>query len=323
MRGRALAAALAAAWLAPHAQALPALTSVDALLRDHLWHELRALPASARPTVGLVLSAGSMRALAHVGVISVLDDAGFPVDVVAGTSMGALVAGAYADGWTSRRMRDYALNLSLKTGSNYTSYRLLRLALFDSPLSSQKTEDFIRANFKAKRFHELKRPFACVSMDLHSGEAIIFRHGDLAAAIRASMNLPGIFSPVEYRHRYLVDGGVVDYIPIDAARLLGAQWVLASITELDYTSSKPRSMLESLEQVIDIRGSLLSQAQRRAANFLIEPQTPNLSLLDSSGNKAALERGAITAYRKLPAAQESLILFSLASLARRWGTLTP
>lgn len=288
----------------------------DALLRDHLWRQLIAKPKGERPVMGLVLSAGSLRAAAHVGVISVLENADFPIDVVAGTSMGAIVGALYASGKSVKRLRELAASLKVSSGSNLNSFSLLRLLLFDKLLSSKNVEKFVREEIGDITFDELKKPFACVAMDLYSGEGIIFRNGELAPAVRASMNLPGVFAPVEYRHRYLVDGGVVDFIPIDAARLLGADWVLASITESDYTYAKPKNVFQSLEQVIDIRGSLLSREQKKDANFLIEPAVGDIGFSDAKRANETVDRGVVAASKKVTAAKESLLLFSLDSLMK-------
>ncbi|MBI4375507.1 MAG: patatin-like phospholipase family protein [Elusimicrobia bacterium] len=290
--------------------------SDDGLLRDHLWRQLTAKPKGERPVVGLVFSAGSLRAAAHVGVITVLENAGFPVDVVAGTSMGAIVGALYAAGKPIKRLWELALGLRISSGSNYNAFNLLRLLLFDRLLSSKNTEKFIRDEIGSRSFEELKKPFACVAMDLYSGEGIIFREGELAPAVRASMNLPGIFAPVEYRHRYLVDGGVVNYIPIDAAKLLGADWVLASVTETDYTYSKPQNVLQSLEQVIDIRGTLLAREQKKSANFLIEPPVGDIGFYDTSRSYEAIAKGVMAAHRRIGAAMEEYILFSLDCLLK-------
>ncbi len=308
-----LAALLALAVAIP---AAAADLSEDAVLRDHLWRELTAKPATQRPKVGLVFSAGSLRATAHVGVASVLENAGFPVDVVAGTSMGAIMGALYAGGTPIKKLRDIALHLRISSGSNLNAFTLIRYVLADKLLSSAATEGFIHAHLGGMRFEDLKKPFACVAADLYSGEALIFREGDLALAVRASMNLPGIFEPVEYRHRYLVDGGVVDYIPIDAARLLGADWVLASVTESDYTRSKPKNVFQSLEQVVDIRGSLLSREQRQQADFLIEPPVGYIGMYETDRTAEAITKGAMAANKLISKAEESLIIFSMGSLLK-------
>lgn len=299
--------------LAAPAAALPDL-SPDALLREELFREAAALPRGRRPTTGLVLSAGSLRATAHVGVLTVLENNGFPVDVVAGTSMGAIVGALYSSGKSIPWLWEMAYGLKVDSGSNLNTFTLLRYVLADKLLSSENTERFLKQELGDRRFEQLPRPFACVAMDLHSGEAIIFREGPVAPAVRASMNLPGIFEPVEYRHRYLVDGGVVDYVPVDAAKLLGAQWILASITEPDFSRTKPSNVVQSLERVIDIRGSLLSRQQRRAADFILEPPVGDIGFTETERVDDALSAGVTEAYRALPKAQESFILATMPSL---------
>jgi len=314
-RGLLLLLALAAA--AP-AAAAPDLSST-ALLRDHLWREVRLAPPGRRPKVGLVLSAGSLRATAHVGVIKVLDNAGFPIDVVAGTSMGSVIGSLYAGGLSVDQLWSIASQVKVNSGNDLSGRRLISLVLFDSLLSSEKTEQQVRGWLHGLRFDQMKKPFACVSMDVYTGEAIIFRDGDVASAVRASMNLPGIFQPLEYRHRYLVDGGVVDYIPVDAARLLGAQWTIASVTENDYTAVRPKSVLDSLEQVIDIRGSYLSREQRKQTNYLIEPPVGDIGMFEDRRIPEAMEKGVIAASKRLDGAEKSLILASIPYLAADWA----
>jgi NTE family protein len=314
---RRFALALSALLSALPAAAAPDL-SADALLRDHLWREVRVAAPERRPKVGLVLSAGSLRGTAHVGVITVLENAGFPIDVVSGTSMGAVVGAMYAGGLTVNQLWENALAVKIDSGNDLSARRLISLVLFDSLLSSEKTELSVRKTIGGKTFAQMKKPFACVSMDVYTGEAIIFRDGDVATAVRASMNLPGIFAPLEYRHRYLVDGGVVDYIPVDAARLLGAEWILASITENDYTAARPKSVLDSLEQVIDIRGSYLSREQRKQANYLIEPAVGTIGMFEDSRIPEAIEQGVIAAAKRLDGAEQSLILASIPKLSPAW-----
>ena len=309
---------LLAGLLGAQAAAVAPEYSADNLLRAHLWRDLISRPVSRRPRVGLVLSAGSMRAAAHVGVLQVLEQAGFPIDVVAGTSMGAMVGSMYCAGLPVKRLWQLAAGMNRNTGTNLNSFRLVSLLLADRLLSSKGADKLVRDAIGGLRFDQLSKPFACVAMDVYTGESVIFREGDVASAVRASLNVPGIFAPVEYRHRYLVDGGVVDYIPIDAVRLLGAEWILASVTEIDYRSVHPATVLAVLEQVIDIRGSFLSQEQRRLANFLIEPPVGDIGLADASRSTEALSKGVIAAHKVIQAAQENYILFSLKTMARDW-----
>lgn len=317
MTRRALLLLLAFA-AATTAAAAPDL-SPAALLRDHLWREVRLAAPGRRPKVGLVLSAGSLRATAHIGVIKVLENAGFPIDVVAGTSMGSIIGALYAGGLSVDKLWSIASTVKLDSGNDLSGRHLISLVLFDRLLSSENTEVQVRNWLHGMRFDQTKKPFACVSMDVYTGEAIIFRDGELAPAVRASMNLPGIFQPLEYRHRYLVDGGVVDYIPVDAARLLGAQWTIASITENDYTAARPKSVLDALEQVIDIRGSYLSREQRKEASYLIEPPVGDIGMFEENRIPEAMEKGVVAAAKRLDGAEESLILASIPLLAADWA----
>jgi len=304
---------------APGAFAAPDY-SADALLRAHLWRDLTSRPKERRPRVGLVLSAGSTRATAHVGVLQVLEQAGFPIDAVAGTSMGAVIGSMYAAGRPVKRLWEIAAGLNLRLGNNANSFHLISLMFADKLLSSENAEKLIRDEIGGLRFDELPKPFACVAMDIYTGESVVFREGDVASAVRASMNLPGLFAPVAYRQRYLVDGGVVDYIPIDAVKLLGADWILASITESDYRSARPKTVLGTLEQVIDIRGAFLSREQRsKFVHFPIVPPVGDIGIHETDRAPEAMAKGVIAAKKALNPAMESLLLFSLEFLARDWG----
>jgi len=307
---RAALIALIAPLLSAPAAAQPP-ENADAMLRDHLWEQVRRLPPGERPKVGLVLSGGAVRGLAHIGVLHVLEDAGFPVDLVAGVSMGAVVGSLYASGLDLPRLWEFGATLQLDSGSNLSKIRLLRLLLADSLLSSEETETRLREAFGGRRFDQLAKPFACVAMDIRTGEKIVFRDGPVAPAVRASMNLPGLFEPVLYRHRYLVDGGVVDYIPVDIAQLLGADWIIASVTAGDFSRSLPTNVLTTLEQVIDIRGALLAREQRKKADILIEPDVGRFHFYDLSQTELIMEKGVEAAKAGMDRAKDDLILRTL------------
>lgn len=317
VRRPALALALAAALAALPAAARD--NPSDRMLREHLFGEVKRLPPGERPVVGLALSAGAVRGLAHIGVWQVLEDAGFPVDVVAGTSMGAFVASFVAAGLPASRMREVGSAVTLGSGSDYSNARLVSLLLTDSLLDSSEMEQVLKGAIGERTFDQLQRPFACVAMDIRTGEKVIFRDGPVAPAVRASANLPGIFKPVPYRHRWLVDGGVVDYIPVDAARLLGADWVLASVTEGDFTYTNPKNVLMTLMQVTDIRGSILSRQQRREADALIEPLVGDVDFYETARIPEVISKGMEAGARGLFAAQEGLAVYAMPRLWRRWS----
>ena len=306
---------LLAALLLP--QALRAQESDDDILRDALWTRLASSKPPARPAVGLALSGGGARGFAHAGVLEALEYAGFPADYVAGTSMGAVIGALYAAGTPVADIWKFGREAGdLKISRDFKSIKLLSLLLTDQLITPTHINDFIASRLGGLTFGELKVPFACSAMDLRTGEKLIFTEGPLAVAVRASVNLPGIFAPVRYGHRYLVDGGVVDFIPIDAAERLGAGWVLASVTS-GVSTRLPENSLMSLLQVIDIRGSLLAGAAEKRAGFVIKPEVGDISVAEFDRCEEAGEAGLIEATRRLPAAREALLLYAAPRMAEK------
>ncbi|MEK8049482.1 patatin-like phospholipase family protein [Ideonella sp. DXS22W] len=210
-------------------------------------------PANPRPRVGLVLSGGGARGLAHVGVLKVLEQMQVPVDVIAGTSMGAIVGGLYASGmraadierelsnvaWGSlfnsrverrqlsqrRKEEDYEVSPLVELG-----WRDGELRTPISAVSSRGLESLLRRYTLAVRerrhFDTLPIPFRAVATDMETGAAVVLDQGDLALALRSSMSVPGVFSPTEVDHRVLGDGGLVNNVPVDVARAMGADIVI-------------------------------------------------------------------------------------------------
>jgi len=296
---------------------LGAQESDDDILREALWSRAATARSSERPSVGLALSGGGARGFAHTGVLEALEYAGFPVDYVAGTSMGALIGALYASGQPVDEIWGFGRDAAkLKVSRDFKSIKLLRLLLADKLITPTYITRFIDGRLGALTFDQLKKPFACTAMDLRTGETILFTEGPLAIAVRASVNLPGIFAPVQYRQRYLVDGGVVDFIPVDAARRLGADWVLASVTE-NAPGKLPDTVLMSLLQVIDIRGSLLAGEAEKRANFVFKPDVGDISVADFDRCIEAGEEGLVEASRRMAAAEESYLVFSAPRLVEK------
>lgn len=290
----------------------------DEILRDALWTRLASSKPPARPSVGLALSGGGARGFAHTGVLETLEYAGFPVDYVAGTSMGAVIGSLYASGSTVPEIWRFGRSAGeLKIARDFKSIKLLSLLITNKLITPTHINRFLEARFGGLTFEGLKVPFACSAMDLRTGEKIVFTEGPLAIAVRASSNLPGIFAPVKYRHRYLVDGGVVDFVPIDAAGQLGADWVLASVIS-NASSRAPENVLMSLLQVIDIRGSLLAQSAEKAAGFVIRSEVGDMTVADFDRCEEAGETGLVEANRRIDAAREALLLYA----APRMGLVT-
>ncbi|MBI4657051.1 MAG: patatin-like phospholipase family protein [Elusimicrobia bacterium] len=281
----------------------------DELFREVLWSKIANSKPPERPKIGIALSGGGARGFAHAGVLEVLNYSGFPVDFVSGTSMGAVVGGLYSLGMSVEDIRKFSKKTaSLRVSRDFRGIKFISLLISDKLLSPTYITQFIETNFGNAEFESLKKPFACVAMDLKTGEKIIFREGPVAAAVRASVNLPGIFAPVEYRHRYLVDGGVVDFIPVDAAKLLGAEWILSSVTEGEVRDI-PDNVFMALLQVIDIRGAMLAKAAEKESDFIVKPNVKDIKVADFERCEEAGERGIMETARIINKAKESLIIY--------------
>ncbi len=179
-------------------------------------------PTAARtPKIGLALGSGSARGWAHLGVLRALRDAGVQPDVVCGASVGALVAAVYASGEMDR-FTDWALTLDRRKVFQFMDFRWS-----GGMLKGEKLMAFLRQHFTDCGIDGCHLPFAAVATDLYSGAEIWLRQGSLVDAVRASIALPGLFTPVAARGRWLVDGGLVNPVPVSLARAMGADIVIA------------------------------------------------------------------------------------------------
>ncbi len=175
-----------------------------------------------RPRIGLALGAGVARGWSHIGVIEVLEEAGIELDVVAGTSIGALVGGCYAAN-KLQELKQFALELT-----RGRVFRLLDLAWNRSGvLSGDKLRELLDEALGEARIEHLPKPFICIATELLTGHEIWLRSGRLSKAIRASYALPGVFSPIFFKEFWLIDGAVVNPIPVSACRAMGARMVIA------------------------------------------------------------------------------------------------
>jgi NTE family protein len=169
--------------------------------------------------VGLVLSGGGARGFAHIGVLRVLEEAGIQVEVVAGTSIGAILGALYAHGYRADDLHQMASSLKWRD--------IVDLSLQGGLIKGEKLANFL-ATYLPPRFEDLERPLAITTTDVESGEEVILHKGDLIAAVRAASCFPGAFQPVFLEGRTLADGGIINNLPVEAAAFLGATATIAS-----------------------------------------------------------------------------------------------
>lgn len=278
---------------------------------DIFFSAIASLPPKTRPSVGLALSGGGARGFAHVGVLEALKSSAFPVDYVSGTSMGSVVGAFYADGLEQEKIWEFGEKIEkYKVGRDFGSVKILKLIISQRFIDPFYIRKFIDEQFASRNFSDLKIPFACVAMDIKTGEKIIFREGELPLALKASVNLPGIFEPISYGSKELVDGGVVDFLPADALKEMGADWIISSVTESKINSS-PKNAVAALMQVIDIRGSLLAMQSKKESDFLFAPEVSDISVSDFNRANEAAFKGLIYSWPRIEELKEAYLVFSL------------
>jgi len=255
--------------------------------------------------IGLALSGGAARGLAHIGVIKVLLEHKIPLDVVAGTSAGAIIGGAFAAGLTIAQMIE--LSAKIKWGL-VGRFAFSRFGI----LSTEPMQNYIRQNFPVKTFEETILPFACVATDLNTGEAVVMKeHGDLASAIAASCAIPGIYVPVmDQDGRQLIDGGIAEFVPVNTARLLGADLVIGVEVNFDNARFKdaPQTALGVFFQSAMLLLKTAANHQLNNADVVIRPAVSHLRI-DEFGKArefvAAGEKAALTAIDDIKALIEN------------------
>ena len=245
---------------------------------------------ATRPsTVGLALGGGAVRGAAHIGVLSVLEEAGIEADVVAGTSVGSIIGAAYAAGVSSADM------LELMHG---VSWKDLTRPTFGSKYSFANTAPmarFIEQAIGATDFSDLGKPFAAVTCDVVTGNQVVIREGNVSRAVLASSAVPGVFPPVEDGEALYIDGGVVDLVPVTAVRDLGADYVIAvNIIPKRRGSHRPANAQELLLASFEIMQYVVER-DAQSADVFIEPQVADFGLMDFSNVSELYERGRVAA----------------------------
>jgi predicted acylesterase/phospholipase RssA/CRP-like cAMP-binding protein len=247
-----------------------------------------------RPRIGLALGGGAARGGAHVGVLRAFEEEGIPIDCIAGTSSGALVGALYAGGLGTAALQELTQGLGW-----------FDLAEPTWPgagfLTSRRMRSLMDRHIGPVTFADLKLPFAAIAADANTGEEKVLRSGRVADAVRASTAIPGVFKPVEFEGRLLVDGVVVNNVPAPTARALGADVVIAvDVTGYGFEAGAPRSIAEAITRSFDIMARQTVTASLEWADLVIRPQ---ISGLNGYSTKTAAEfarRGYLAAKEAMP-----------------------
>lgn len=225
-----------------------------------------------RPKIGLALGSGGARGFAHIGVLKALEKERIPIDLIAGSSMGALVGSLYGVGHTPENLEKFALLFRKKY---FVDFIVPKLGF----VAGKKVKELIRLLAKGKSLEELVPQVAVVATDIKMGERVVFQEGDIATAVRASIAIPGIFVPEVVDNRLLVDGGVIDRVPVGVLKQMGADVTIA--VDVSYFREEPdlHTIYDVIMQSMDIMTREMIRYQEFNSSVMIRPIVKQASSL--------------------------------------------
>ncbi len=248
-----------------------------------------------RPIIALALGGGGALGYAHVGVIETLLENNIPIDMIVGTSMGAVVGASYCSGNSTQTMRELAEDLSLG--------KMFDLNLdFTGLISGRRIVKLLKTAIKDVNTEDLPTKFVCNAVDLKTGKEVILDKGNVIKNVRASISVPGLFVPVKINNMVLVDGGVINNMPHDIARSMGADIVIAvDVVTKSTMTELPKTLVGHFMEAWFISQKELQNNKRKYYNILIQPDTSKFEQTDYKGKLAIeiIEQGRIATLKNL------------------------
>jgi len=255
----------------------------------------KAAEPSRPPRIGLALGGGAAKGFAHVGVIAVLEEAGIRPDLLVGTSAGSLVAALYASGMNAEQLRQAALRLEEVAIADWM-VPLINRGLFRGEALARYVNDAV----SGRLIEEMRIDLGVVAVDLADGRPILFRRGDTGTAVRASSAVPAVFQPVRIGGRDYVDGGLVSPVPVQFARQMGAEVVIAVDISQVPEGQPATDTLQILMQTFNIMGQAIKQQEIGHADVVVRPLLTGLRTADFSARLKAIEAGRVAMQAALP-----------------------
>lgn len=258
--------------------------------------------------VGLALGGGAARGMAHIGVLEILEKSNIPIDMIAGTSAGAAVGAIYAQGKNTDELRKLAQSWDWKQRAQAIDLALPRSGF----IAGHRIKKLLKSIIGDVSFDELKMPFACVATDVMTGEEVVINRGSVLEAVRASISVPIIFSVVKYGGRYLVDGGLVNPVPVSVLKDMGADFIIAvnvtprlnRMPEAVYlkesdsegtSATKEPNMFSVIMRIFSITNSQVVEASLNGADVIIEPRMAGIGMADFSHAEECIMEGGLSA----------------------------
>ena len=246
-----------------------------------------------RLKIGLALGSGLARGLAHIGVLKVFEEEGLKIDYIAGSSMGAVIAALYACGVKISLMERLAQRI---TRRDWMDFNFPRMGL----IAGDRLEELIYLLSGRRRIEELPLPLAVVGADLLEGKLLVFREGSIARTVRASCSIPGVFNPVEVEGRLVVDGGVLERVPVKAVREMGADIAIGVDVSAITGKYGINHIFDVLLKTIDIMSREVHRFKIQEANLVITPDMQEIAPFHFHLAREAIEKGEEAARKSIP-----------------------
>ncbi len=244
--------------------------------------------------MGVALGGGFARGLAHLGVLKVFGENQIPIDALAGISVGSIIAVAFAAGSTLEEMVEEARKIRWKSFARWT---VARMGL----ATNERMEGFLHRALHCSTFEGLRVPVAVVATDLSTGEAVTFRRGELIPPLRASCSFPGLFVPIEYQGRMLVDGAMTGAVPVGPLRDFDVDTIIAVYLKADGPRHAPTNIFQVVGEAFQIAQSRNEATWRKSCDLVIEPEVSDFNWDDFERADDLIVAGERAARQVLPA----------------------
>ncbi|MGM0844484.1 MAG: patatin-like phospholipase family protein [Bacillota bacterium] len=252
-----------------------------------------------KPKIGLALGSGGARGFAHLGVLKAFKDEDIPVDMIAGSSMGALAACFYGVG---HNMEDlYKLSTAFRR-KYYLDFTVPKMGF----IAGKRIKQFVRLFTHNKNIEDLTIPISVVATDLTKGERVVFTEGPIAEAVRASISIPGIFVPEKINGRLLVDGGVIDRVPVSVVEEMGADIVIGVDVAQVKQNAEIVTVYDVIMQSIDILQKEIIRNRELHADFMIRPNVEQYSSRAFTNTEEIIAAGEEEAKKIIPSIRQAI-----------------
>jgi len=280
---------------------LAGCASSPQLPRSEVGESVTPLPLGDESRIGLALGGGAARGFAHVGVIQVLEEAGIRPQFVVGTSAGSLVAALYASGMQAAELKKTAISMQEAAITDWL------LPIFNrGALKGDALAQYVNQQVQNRSIENMSLPLGIVATDLRTGEAVVFRRGNTGTAVRASSAVPGVFLPVKIGDREYVDGGLVAPVPVQQARQMGANFVIAVDISSDPQSGETGDVFKILLQTFTIMGRSINALALRQADLVVRPSLKDVGSADFASRERSIEQGRQAMLAALPLLRQKL-----------------